>query len=42
MKVAEKSIEEGGLIHGEPFPVTAQMVLGAMLTADAIGKSWQA
>ena len=39
MKVAEKSIEEGGLIHAEPFPVTAEMVCDAMLTADAIGKS---
>ena len=41
LKVAEKSIEEGGLIHGEPFPVTAEMVCDAMLTADAIGKSYQ-
>ena len=41
MKVAEKSIGEGGLIHAEPFPVTAQMVYDAMLTADAIGKSYQ-
>jgi glycerol dehydrogenase len=38
MKVAEKSIQEGGLIHGEPFPVTAEMVVDAMLTADAIGR----
>lgn len=41
MKVAGKSIEEGGLIHGEPFPVTAEMVCDAMLTADAVGKCYQ-
>lgn len=40
MKVAEKAIEEGGLIHGEPFPVTAEMVFDAMITANSMGQDW--
>jgi glycerol dehydrogenase len=40
MKVAEKSIAEDSTIHAEPFQVTAEMVYDAMVTADAIGKSY--
>jgi glycerol dehydrogenase len=41
MKVAEKSIAEDSTIHAEPFQVTAVMVYDAMVTADAVGKSYK-
>lgn len=35
--VAEAACAEGETIHNEPFPVTREMVVAAMLGADAIG-----
>ena len=35
--VAELACAEGETIHNEPFPVTPDMVVSAMLAADAIG-----
>lgn len=35
--VAEAACAEGETIHNEPFPVTPEMVVAAMLCADAIG-----
>jgi glycerol dehydrogenase len=35
--VAEVACAEGETIHNEPFPVTADMVVAALRTADAIG-----
>ena len=36
--VAEAACAEGETIHNEPFPVTPEMVVAAMLGADAIGQ----
>ncbi|MEW5762349.1 MAG: glycerol dehydrogenase [Bacillota bacterium] len=38
--VAEASVKEGETIHNEPFPVTAGMVLAALLAADALGRNY--
>ena len=35
--VAEAACAEGETIHNEPFPVTPDMVVSALLAADAIG-----
>lgn len=35
--VAESACDESETVHNEPFPVTAEMVVSAMLTADALG-----
>jgi glycerol dehydrogenase len=35
--VAEVACAEGETIHNEPFPVTADMVVAALRTADAVG-----
>ncbi len=35
--VAAAACAEGETIHNEPFPVTPDMVVAAMLAADAIG-----
>lgn len=41
MKVAEASSVEGETIHNMPFPVTAETVYAALITADALGKQFQ-
>ncbi|MFZ5754827.1 MAG: glycerol dehydrogenase, partial [Bacillota bacterium] len=37
-KVAEAATAPGETIHNEPFPVDADKVYAAILTADAIGR----
>jgi glycerol dehydrogenase len=37
MKVAQASVAEGETIHNMPFPITVQMVYGAILAADKLG-----
>lgn len=39
-KVAEGACAEGETIHNMPFPVTPEMVLDAMLAADAYGRTY--
>lgn len=39
-KVADAATVEGETIHNEPFEVTSDMVLSAMLTADAMGSGF--
>ena len=39
MAVAEAAGADGETIHNEPVPVTPKMVLAALKTADAIGRS---
>lgn len=38
MEVAKTSVSEDDTLHNMPFPVTAESVYSAILTADAIGK----
>ncbi|EUK18405.1 glycerol dehydrogenase [Commensalibacter papalotli (ex Servin-Garciduenas et al. 2014)] len=42
MDVAKASCAEGESIHNMPFKVTPEQVYAAILTADALGKAWQA
>jgi glycerol dehydrogenase len=38
-RAARRAVAAGETIHNEPFRVDAEMVLDAMLTADALGRS---
>ncbi|RDV83647.1 glycerol dehydrogenase [Ammonifex thiophilus] len=40
-KVAEAAVRPGETIHNEPFPVTAEDVLAAIIGADALGKDFK-
>ena len=40
-QVAERATARGESIHHEPFPVRADMVADALLTADAAGRAWK-
>ncbi|MFN7923453.1 MAG: glycerol dehydrogenase [Bryobacteraceae bacterium] len=39
-QVAQRTIAPGETIHNEPFEVTAEMVVDAILAADAAGRDW--
>jgi glycerol dehydrogenase len=40
-QIATRATAEGETIHNEPFPVTADMVADAILSADAMGRAWK-
>ena len=40
--VAKATCAEGETIHNMPFPVSAQSVHAAILTADLLGQQWLA
>lgn len=39
--IARRSTAEGETIHNEPFTVTPEMVVDAIVAADAIGRDWK-
>ncbi len=39
--IARRSTAEGETIHNEPFNVTPEMVVDAIVAADAIGRDWK-
>jgi len=41
-QIADRATAAGETIHNEPFEVTSDMVVDAMLAADALGRDWTA
>jgi glycerol dehydrogenase len=39
--IARRTTAPGETIHNEPFEVTTDMVVDAILAADAMGRSWK-
>ena len=40
--IADRATLPGETIHNEPFDVTAEMVIDAVLAADSLGRAWRA
>jgi glycerol dehydrogenase len=40
-RIAERAVAPGETIHNEPFEVRPDMVIDAMLAADALGRAWK-